>query len=219
MNDSTLVATKPGATRGNSTRHTYWKRVAPSSVAASSSSRGTAATKPRSIQMANGRLNARLISTSGASWLSPNAGATWPADCTMKNSGMVSASTGTIWATSSITSSTVRPRKANRVSATADTNDSTIDPPTTSSATTALFRKYRPKFSTSSTRRNASSVGANVHGRGEADRISPSGFTADSTIQYSGTATRIAASTQTASEIRDLTAPTPPSAGPAGRAR
>ena len=78
MNDSTLVATSPGATSGNSTCQVNRNRLAPSSDAASSSSAGTAATNPRSIQIANGKLNARLTSTKGANWFSPNAGTDAP---------------------------------------------------------------------------------------------------------------------------------------------
>ena len=59
MNEKTLVATSPGATRGSSTDRNIRPQLAPSMYAASSSSTGTAATKPRSIQIPNGRENAR----------------------------------------------------------------------------------------------------------------------------------------------------------------
>src|SRR6266702_2823468 len=51
MNENTLVATRPGATRGKRIRQKIRAGPAPSIAAASSISRGTAATKLRSIQM------------------------------------------------------------------------------------------------------------------------------------------------------------------------
>ena len=54
MNEKMLVATSPGATSGKQDRQKIRDRLAPSMDAASSSSFGTAATKPRSIQIANG---------------------------------------------------------------------------------------------------------------------------------------------------------------------
>ena len=61
MNEKMLVATRPGATSGNSTLRNVWARLAPSMAAASSSSLGTAATKPRSIQTANGSEKPRYV--------------------------------------------------------------------------------------------------------------------------------------------------------------
>ena len=58
MNENTLVATSPGATSGNRIDQNIRGQDAPSRYAASSSSIGTAATKPRSIQIANGSENA-----------------------------------------------------------------------------------------------------------------------------------------------------------------
>lgn len=110
-------------------------------MAASSSSTGTAATNPRSIQIANGRLNARCTSTSDPRWLSPNAGATSRTDRMTKNSGMVSASTGTICTTSSITSSVVRLRNRKRVSAVAARNETNRLSTTTAPATTRLLTR------------------------------------------------------------------------------
>src|SRR5258707_477336 len=51
MNANTLVVTRPGATSGSKTRKNTRKGPAPSMAAASSSSRGTAATKLRSSQI------------------------------------------------------------------------------------------------------------------------------------------------------------------------
>src|SRR5438876_10194656 len=58
MNENTLVATRPGATRGKRIRQKIRAGPAPSIDAASSISRGTAATKLRSIQMEIGSANA-----------------------------------------------------------------------------------------------------------------------------------------------------------------
>ena len=55
MKENTLVATSPGATSGSSTDQNIRGQDAPSTYAASSSSRGTAATKPRSVQMREGQ--------------------------------------------------------------------------------------------------------------------------------------------------------------------
>ena len=51
------------------------------------------------------------------------------------------------------------------------------------------------------TREKLSNDGLNVHGFGFADWISPGGFTADSSIQYSGKATTPAITTVTTSAI------------------
>lgn len=61
MKEKMLVATRPGATSGKRTRRKIWARLAPSMAAASSSSLGTAATKPRSIQTANGSEKPRYV--------------------------------------------------------------------------------------------------------------------------------------------------------------
>ena len=53
------VATRPGATSGSVTRMNAPKRLAPSTRAASSSSSGTPATNPRSVQIVNGRTKIR----------------------------------------------------------------------------------------------------------------------------------------------------------------
>ena len=58
MNANTLVATRPGATSGSKIRQKIRIGPAPSMAAASSSSRGTAATKLRSIQIVTGSENA-----------------------------------------------------------------------------------------------------------------------------------------------------------------
>ena len=54
MKEKTLVATSPGKTSGKRICHRKRERLAPSMYAASSSASGTAFTKPRSIQIANG---------------------------------------------------------------------------------------------------------------------------------------------------------------------
>jgi hypothetical protein len=95
----------------------------------------------------------------------------------------VSASIGTICATSNITSSTVRPRKLKRVNATAARNDISRDNATTATATITLLRKNPPKPETVSTRWKLSRLGAVVHGFGLDDWISPAGLNAESTIQ------------------------------------
>src|SRR5712691_7331000 len=58
INANTLVATRPGATSGSRIRQKTRTGPAPSMAAASSSSRGTAATKLRSIQIVTGSANA-----------------------------------------------------------------------------------------------------------------------------------------------------------------
>ncbi len=127
-----------------------------------------------------------MTSISAPSEESPKPGATVPMSRTRKNSGMVSASTGTIWATRNMIRIVVRNRNLNRDSATAARKAIAAETTTTTPATSRLFRKYRPKPETPSALRKFSSVGAKVHGRGCAAVISPFGFSADSTIQYSG---------------------------------
>ena len=58
MKANTLVATRPGATSGSMIRQKIRIGPAPSMAAASSISRGTAATKLRSIQIVTGSENA-----------------------------------------------------------------------------------------------------------------------------------------------------------------
>ena len=53
------VATSPGATSGRVTRMKAPRRLAPSTRAASSSSSGTPATKPRRVQIVNGSTKIR----------------------------------------------------------------------------------------------------------------------------------------------------------------
>ena len=55
------VATRPGATSGSRTRTKAPNRVVPSTIAASSSSRGTPRMKPRSVQIVNGRTKVRYV--------------------------------------------------------------------------------------------------------------------------------------------------------------
>ena len=55
------VATSPGATSGSMIRMKAPKRVEPSTIAASSSSFGIPATKPRSVQTQNGSTNVRYV--------------------------------------------------------------------------------------------------------------------------------------------------------------
>ncbi len=50
------VDIRPGASSGRMTRRNAWARVQPSTIADSSSSFGTAATKPRSVRMVKGRI-------------------------------------------------------------------------------------------------------------------------------------------------------------------
>jgi hypothetical protein len=147
-------------------------------------------------------LNARCTSTSDPRWFNPNAGTVSPSDLIMKNSGTVSASTGTICTTSSMISIVVRPRNRKRVNAVAARNDISRLSTTTINATTRLFRKYRPKLCTVSARVKLSSVGASVHGRGFAEITSSAGFSAVRTIQYSGNAITAAMTTVTSSAIR-----------------
>jgi hypothetical protein len=61
MNAKIEVATSPGATRGSRIRRKAPKRVLPSTMAASSSSRGTPAMKPRRVHTQNGRTNVRYV--------------------------------------------------------------------------------------------------------------------------------------------------------------
>jgi len=73
--------------------------------------------------------------------LSPMPGTVRPMSRISKNSGIVSASTGTICATMKSTSTVVRKRNRNFVSATAARNAIAPASATTHSATTALLRK------------------------------------------------------------------------------
>ncbi len=59
MNDSAAVATSPGAAIGRITRNIAPTRVAPSVIAACSSSSGMVTMKPRMIQIASGTVKAR----------------------------------------------------------------------------------------------------------------------------------------------------------------
>ncbi len=55
------VATRPGATSGSRMRTKAPNRVEPSTIAASSSSRGTPCMKPRSVQTVNGSTKVRYV--------------------------------------------------------------------------------------------------------------------------------------------------------------
>ncbi len=55
MKAKMLVETSPGARSGNVMRQNAWARLHPSIMAASSRSTGTPPTKPRSVQIVNGR--------------------------------------------------------------------------------------------------------------------------------------------------------------------
>src|SRR5687767_13249304 len=57
IRQNTAVAANPGATRGNKTLRKAPRRESPSTMAASSNSRGTSIKKPRIIQTTKGRLN------------------------------------------------------------------------------------------------------------------------------------------------------------------
>ena len=57
-NAYTPEATSPGASSGRVIRQNAWERDRPSIMAASSSSAGTPATNPRSIQTVNGTIAA-----------------------------------------------------------------------------------------------------------------------------------------------------------------
>ena len=58
MKPKMAVATRPGATSGNTIRMNAPTRVAPSIIAASSRSTGTLVTNPRSVQIMNGSTTA-----------------------------------------------------------------------------------------------------------------------------------------------------------------
>ena len=70
------VATSPGATSGSRIRMKAPSRLEPSTIAASSSSRGTPRMKPRSVHTANGSRNVMNVTMtpvsapvgSGSSW-------------------------------------------------------------------------------------------------------------------------------------------------------
>ncbi len=78
-------------------------RVEPSTIAASSSSFGTLPTKPRSVQIVNGRTNARYVS------VSPTIVLISFHPSRMRNSEMISASAGTICTSRIITMNARRP--------------------------------------------------------------------------------------------------------------
>ena len=61
MNAKIDVATRPGPSSGSKIRTNAPKRVAPSTIADSSSSFGTPSRNPRSVQTANGSTNVRYM--------------------------------------------------------------------------------------------------------------------------------------------------------------
>ena len=76
MKTKTEVATSPGATSGSRIRTNAPSRLEPSTIAASSSSRGTPRMNPRSVQTANGSRNVMNVTITpgqrarrqGSSW-------------------------------------------------------------------------------------------------------------------------------------------------------
>ena len=64
MKANTPAETTPGSTRGKRMRLKAPKRVAPSTMAASSSSMGTPRTKPRNAQIVKGNVDAAYTSMS-----------------------------------------------------------------------------------------------------------------------------------------------------------
>ena len=128
------VATRPGATSGSVMRMNAPIRLAPSTIAASSSSNGTPATKPRSVQIVNGRTNTRYVSASPITVF-----VRWRPS-RMRNSEMISASAGIICTISTVTRNAMRPRNRKRASATAARNATTSASTTTTAVTIALLR-------------------------------------------------------------------------------
>jgi hypothetical protein len=74
---------------------------------------------------------------------------------TRKKSGIVRASTGTVWATGNVIDKVVRKRKRNRVTAVAARKAISAEKTTTLPATTSLSTKYRPNSCCPKARRKA----------------------------------------------------------------
>ena len=103
MNAKIEVATRPGATSGRRIRTNAPKRVLPSTIAASSSSRGTPRMNPCSVHTENGNTNVMYITITPVSVL---------IRCTRLSamySGMIRAASGIISVPRISTMNAVRP--------------------------------------------------------------------------------------------------------------
>ena len=168
-------------------------RLAPSTIAASSSSNGTPDTKPRSVQIVNGRTNTRYVSarpmTVFVSWRPSR----------MRNSEMISASAGIICTIRARSRGTRRrPRNRKRASATAARKATTSASATTMPVTIALFFNDVQKYSRS--KHPAEVVERRVRRQERRRRrlMSSPWRNAVSTIQYTGNSATRATTTPAA---------------------
>ncbi len=135
MNANTAVATSPGAISGNVIRQNAPQREAPSIIAASSSSTGSAATNPRSVHTVNGSTNAMYVAISTGTRLSRSASRS------VRYIGMTSASSGTICTIRMTSRYARRPRNRNRATAVAASSATSTASTVTDSETTTLLRR------------------------------------------------------------------------------
>src|SRR5580704_754351 len=183
-NANTLVATSPGATRGSRIFQKAFIGPAPSIAAASSSSRGTAATKLRSIQIVTGSANAVYTR------ISPIRLSSRFSDRKSRNSAITSACCGSICTISSMIRYVVRNLNRNLASATAASSAINDDATTDTTVTNRLFfKKFQygsPTTLPSITARKLPSVGCEGSGCGVSEYHSVAGLNAVDTIQKMG---------------------------------
>ena len=146
-------------------------------MAASSSSIGTPATNPRSIQMVKGT-TAAVYSTETPTTLLRS-----PAVDSILYCAMNRPSAGSIWTNSTATTNARRPRNRNRLMARAARNANTSTATTVVPVIARLMRSAEPNEPPSSTARKLASVGLVGRNDGVAERRRASGVSADSTIQ------------------------------------
>src|SRR5215472_13049870 len=137
INAKMLVATRPGATSGNRMRQNMRGADAPSMAAASSSSRGTVATKLRSIQIDTGSAWAAYTT------IRPTRFCVRLTLLKSRNSAMIRAWPGIICTISNMIKNEARNLNLNLATATAASSESNDATSTVVSATATLLRKNR----------------------------------------------------------------------------
>src|ERR1700729_825309 len=182
MNEKMLVATSPGMTSGNRIFQKMVPAEAPSMAAASSRSRGTVATKLRSIQIDTGSACAEYTMTR------PPRLASRPSLLKSTNSATISACAGIICTISSMIRNEDRNRNRNRATATDASRENSDAIRTVARVTARLLRKNSqtepiPEACPLMTREKLPSVGWVGSRLGVREKISADGFKAVDTIQ------------------------------------
>src|SRR5699024_1702547 len=183
MKAKMLAAPSPGATRGMRMRQKTVHPLAPSIAAASSKDLGTAATKLRIMRMVIGKATATYTMKTPDRLLTSSMSRVFPKWKKLMNSEMISASTGTIWMTSSMMMNTERSLKRKRATATAARREISAVHNTEPIVTIRLLvrkdQKDVPGISTpDSTRSKCSKVISRGSRDGSRVKISPVGLSA-----------------------------------------